>query len=261
MNKLFNAYISRLFNWTIYRIMLLLMLVGGIGGAVLVHKLQGAWNLPYMLAYLAFPHYVGIITGLFNYPLFTNGTIRNQLSVGHKRSHIYLAGWITSNIFAVTVYLVFAVSFLAALSFCTEPASTAQSISMQGMPEGVMASNAGEISLNAIVQSVLITTIQIIFFTTLTQLFCMILKGVKSFLAIYLGNQLIVLAGAGFGALEGKYDIPESLSLIFPTDICMKMGSSYAVHPDSVPAMFVMLAETLIVFIIGISYVRKTDFT
>ena len=81
MFKLLGAYFSRLSKWLIFRILLLLMLIGGIGGALLMRKIPGAWNMPYMMAYLMFPHYVGVIIGLFNYPLFTNGTIRNQLSV------------------------------------------------------------------------------------------------------------------------------------------------------------------------------------
>lgn len=261
MAKLFNAYFCRLSGWKIFRILLILLFAGGFAVAVIMRSVQSAWNLPYMVAYLVFPHYVGILTGLFNYPLFTNGTIRNQLSTGHKRSHIFLADWAVSNAFAVILYLVFAVSFLVTFSICSDSASAAQSTNlMEGMPENILSVSTGDISVKAIAASVLISEVQIIFFTTVTQLFCIIFKGVKSFLVIYLGNQAIMLSGIGYATLAGKYDLPEKLTILFPTDVCMSMGSSFAVDSDFLPALCVMLAETAVVFLAGIMYFRKTDF-
>lgn len=259
MFKLLVAYFSRLSKWTIFRILLILMLTGGIGGALLLHSMQGAWNMPYMLACIMFPHYVGIIIGLFNYPLFTNGTIRNQLAVGHRRSHIYLADWAVSNAFSVTLFLAFSVAFLITFSFCSDPVSVGESTTlMEGLPSSmeVTASAAG-VSRKAIVGGVLIAVVQIIFYTTVTQLFCIVLKGVKSFLAIYLGNQALMLLGIGY-AMMTDYGLPEKLVNMFPTIVCMRQ-SSFVVDPDFWPGMLAMIAETVLVFIIGMLYFRKTD--
>ena len=261
MAKLFNAYFCRLSKWTVFRILLALLFTGGIAAAIIMRSVESAWHLPYILAYLVFPHYVGILTGLFNYPLFTNGTIRNQLSTGHKRSHIFLADWAVSNAFAVALYLVFAASFFVTFALCSDSASATQNTNlMEGMPENILSVSAGDISAKAIASSVLISAVQIIFFTTVTQLFCIIFKGVKSFLAIYLGNQAIMFSGIGYATLAGKYDLPEKLTILFPTDVCMSMSSSFAVDSDLIPALCTMLAETAIVFLAGILYFRKTDF-
>lgn len=262
MFKLLGAYFSRLSKWTIFRVLFILMLIGGIGAALLLRTLpvQGAWNLPYMLAFLMFPHYVGIVIGLFNYPLFTNGTIRNQLSVGHRRSHIYLADWAASNAFAVALFLAFSVTFFVTFSFCTDPVKAGQGASMmEGFP-GMASAPASEtvVSGKAIVCGMLIAVMQIIFYTTVTQLFCVVLKGVKSFLAIYLGNQAIILIGIGYASLTTDHDLPEKLLNLFPTVVCMRQ-SSFAVDPDFWPGMLAMIAETVIVFVIGMLYFRKTD--
>ena len=263
MAKLFNAYFCRLSRWTVFRILLALLFAGGIAAAIIMRSVESAWNLPYILAYLVFPHYVGILTGLFNYPLFTNGTIRNQLSAGHKRSHIFLADWAVSNAFAVALYLVFAASFFVTFALCSGSgsASAAQNTNlMEGMPENILSVSAGDISAKAIASSVLISAVQIIFFTTVTQLFCIIFKGVKSFLAIYLGNQAIMFAGIVYATLAGEYNLPEKLTILFPTDVCMSMSSSFAVDSDFLPALCAMLAETAALFLAGILYFRKTDF-
>ena len=190
-----------------------------------------------MLAYIMFPHYVGIVTGLFNYPLFTNGTIRNQIGVGHYRSHIYLADWAASNLFAVALYLAFACSFFGTFAVCADTA---------------------DVSAKAIASAILVSVLQVVFFTTVTQLFCVILKGVKSFLAIYLGNQVIMLLGIGYAESADTYNLPEKLSVLFPTVVCMRQ-SSFAVDPELLTAVVVMLAETLLVFLFGMMYFRQTD--
>ena len=256
MFKLLDAYFSRLSKWMIFRIMLALMPVAGFGTALLAQSLPSAWNIPYLLAYLMFPHYVGVIIGLFNYPMFTNGTIRNQLSVGHRRSHIYLADWAASNAFAVALYLGFTVALFITMAICSDAvtAGTNSNI-MEGMTD---VSADAVVSGRAIVSGVLISTVQIIFFTTVTQLFCVMLKGVKSFLAIYLGNQFLVIASMGFVRLADKFNLPEKLINLFPSVVCMRQ-SSFSADPDFLPGLLAMIAETAIVYMIGNLYFRKTD--
>ena len=99
---------------------------------------------------------------------------------------------------------------------------------------------------------------QIIFFTTVTQLFCVMLKGVKSFLAIYLGNQMLVIGSIGIAALCGKYDLPDMLLNLLPSVVCMRQ-SSFAADPDFWPGLLAMIAETVIVYTLGSLYFRKTD--
>ena len=259
MFKLLGAYFSRLSKWMIFRILLILMFIGGIAAALLTRKLSGAWNLPYILAYLIFPHYVGVIIGLFNYPLFTNGTIRNQLAVGHRRSHVYLADWAASNLFAAAIFLCFVIPFFITLSCCGSTAAAGQSTELlEGLPTAMEVSADAVASAKAIAAGIAVSIVQIVFFTSVTQLFCVVLKGVKSFLAIYLGNQALVLAGVGYAALASKYQLPEKLFNLFPSVVCMRQ-SSFAVDPEFWQGMLLMLAETAIVFVIGILYFRKTD--
>ena len=259
MFKLLGAYFSRLSKWLIFRILLLLMLIGGIGVALLMRKITGAWNVPYMMAYLMFPHYVGVVIGLFNYPLFTNGTIRNQLSVGHRRSHIYLADWAASNVFSVALYLVFAVGFFITLALCGEAMTAGQNpVMIEGLPSAMEVNPEAAASFKAVLCGVTLSVGQIIFFTTVTQLFCVMLKGVKSFLAIYLGNQMLVIGSMGIAALSGKYDLPDMLLNLLPSVVCMRQ-SSFAVDPDFWPGLLAMIAETVIVYMLGSLYFRRTD--
>ncbi len=237
MSKLFCAYFSRLSKWMIFRFMLVLMLAGSIIGGAALKSLTGAWNTPYMLAYIAFPHYVGIVIGLFNYPLFTNGTIRNQLSVGHKRSHVYIADWAASNAFSLALYLVFSCAFLITFS--------------------QFADTTG-VSVKAALSGVAVSALQIVFYTTVSQLFCVVLKGVKSFLAIYLGNQLIMLLGIAASEMISEYDLPAEMINLFPTAVCMRQ-SCFAVDPDLTLGVTGLVVETVIVFLLGMLYFRKTD--
>ena len=237
MSKLFCAYFSRLSRWLIFRILLLVMLAAGITSGIVLKKMTGAWNLPYMLAYIAFPHYVGIVIGLFNYPLFTNGTIRNQLSVGHKRSHIYIADWAASNAFSLALYLVFSCSFLLTFSRFADTTG---------------------VSVKAAVSGVAVSALQIVFYTTVSQLFCVVLKGVKSFLAIYLGNQVIMILGISAAQMLPEYDVPAEIINLFPTAVCMRQ-SSFAVDPDLTLGATGLVVETVIVFLLGMLYFRKTD--
>lgn len=245
MLKLLRAYFSRLGKWTIFRILALLMLIGGVGTAILLREKPLVFQLPYIAAYLVFPHYVGIIIALFNYPLFTGGTIRNQISVGHKRSSVYFTDWAVSVAFSVSMYLLMTLSLLAvAVLF--------------GNTEGIIAKNVAE--------GVVLTTCHVALFATISQVFCVILKGVKSFLAIYLGNQFLILASIGVAALK---EFPEKLGYFLPTFVCMNI-KNYGV-PDSIvtngvvwnysflPAFGAMVLETALVFICGMLYFKKTD--
>ena len=266
MSKLINAYFSRLFTWTIYRILILLMVVAGIVAGIILRKEGMVWNAPYMVAYLLFPHYLGVVIGLFNYPLFTSGTIRNQLSVGHDRRSVFFADWAASNLFAVALYLIFAACMFAVPLIFGNTRDVAGSTAAMGQ---LMMEDAGEtvipagpvstdVSANAVAAGVALSCLHIILFSTITQLFCVILKGVKSFLAIFLGNQALILAGVGISVLVSRKEIPEKLLCLFPTAMCMRL-SSFAVDPLLLPSVIAAAAEASLVFIIGLVYFCRTD--
>lgn len=245
MLKLLRAYFSRLGKWTIFRILALLMLVGGAGAALILRGKPMVFQLPYVASYILFPHYVGIIIALFNYPLFTGGTIRNQLSVGHKRSSVYIADWAASVAFSVSLYLIMTLSL------------TAVSV-LFGNTDGIIAKNVAE--------GIVLTTCHVTLFATISQVFCVIFKGVKSFLAIYLGNQAFVLLGVFLPTID---NFPQKLGYFLPTFVCMNI-KNYGI-PDAIitngmvadysflPALGVMILETVLVFICGLLYFRKTD--
>ncbi|MBQ1371812.1 MAG: hypothetical protein IIY70_02660 [Oscillospiraceae bacterium] len=213
--------------------------------------------LPTLCSVMIFPHYIGIVIGLFNYPIFTNSTLRNQLAIGHRRSQIFLADWAASNVFAVSLYLLLSLSIYATAAVVSTPEIVAW---------------------DNVLFTLVLSTLQVILFTTVAQLFCVILKGVKSFLAIYLGNQLLALAGIGLMAVE---HIPQALLYFFPTAICMQTNcfrdptlvnplldeanglsiaaSTSAMHFDFLPAAAAVLLEIAIVYLIGLCYFRKTD--
>lgn len=248
MVKLFRGYFSRLGKWSIFRIMIVVMIVGSSAAAIGLRDNPMLFNAPYILAYLIFPHYVGVIIGLFNYPLFTNGAIRNQIIVGHKRTHIYIADWAASTAFSVMTYLI-AVLFLLTV--------------------GALAGDTSGIAPKAVASGIVLSTLHIILFATITQLFCVIFKGVKSFLVIYLGNQLLILAAVGASMVE---NIPKVLYYFLPTAVCMQldsydtaenlMAAELGVEVMSfsfLPAAAVMLLEIGLVFTAGLLYFRKTD--
>lgn len=241
MTKLFNAYFNRLSKWTIFRIMLLVTFICGIPAALVMYFTKvPEFDLPYAVSYLVFPQYIGILIGLFNYPLFTNGTIRNQISVGHKRSSIYFADWAASNAFSVSLYILFLVS-----SF------TVNAILSDNLKDSI--------SVSAVLSSALLCTVQIIFYSTLTQLFCITLKGVKSFLAIYIGNQVIDIIGLIISAMAFNNKVSEKILVFFPTSACMNFCSNEKISKYFLPSLLIMAAETLIIYICGSRYFRKTD--
>ena len=268
MSKLMSAYFSRLFTWTIFRVLIALMAAGGILAAVILRNEAMVWNAPYMIAYLMFPHYIGIIIGLFNYPLFTNGTIRNQLSVGHDRCAVFFADWAASNLFAVVLYLILAGCMLGIpmlLGNTKELAgSTASmgSIMMEDMVENVseVLPVASNVSGKAVAWGLVFSCLHIVLFSTITQLFCVLLKGVKSFLAIYLGNQALILLGVGASVLALRGNLPEKMLALFPTAACMRL-SSFEIDSLTLPGTAVAAVETAVVFFIGMLYFRKTDLT
>ena len=237
MTKLLNAYFSRLSKWTIFRILLPIMICGGVIGAIAARDMPVAWNAAFMVAYLIFPHYVGVIVGLFNYPLFTNGTIRNQISVGHKRQNIFFADWAASNAFASVLFLVFSAAFYTVLA---------------------IVGNSSNVSLKALLLGLAFSLLHVILFTTISQLFCVMFKGVKSFLAIYLGNQALIIAGVGVNTLAMKNDVPDGITALFPTAIGMRL-TGFEVESLLAPAMVTVLAEIAIVFILGLLYFYRTD--
>ena len=266
MSKLLNAYFSRLFSWTIFRILMALMLVGGIAAGVIMRNEAMVWNSPYFLAYMLFPHYIGVVAGLFNYPLFTNGTIRNQLSVGHDRRFVFFADWAATSAFAVILYLILAACMLGipfALGKTGDLAGSAASVGRlmmedagETVPETSVLSAA--VSGKAVAAGIVLSCLHILLFSTITQFFCMILKGVKSFLAIYLGNQLLILAGVGVSVLALRTVLPEKLLCLFPTAVCMRLDS-FTADSLSLPGGIIMAAEILLVFLIGMVYFCRTD--
>ena len=94
----------------------------------------------------------------------------------------------------------------------------------------------------------------------------MVFKGVLSFLAIYLGNQALVLLGVFLPTLK---ELPHKVGYFLPTFVCMNIENSGV--PDGIvtngvvstysflPALGAMVLETAIVFICGMIYFRKTD--
>lgn len=256
MSKLFNAYFNRLSNWKIFQILVLIMLAGGAAVGVIFHEKAILFDLPYMVGMLMFPHYVGIILGIFNYPLLTNGTIRNQLSIGHSRGNIYLADWAASCAFSAALFLALSLGIFGA---------------------GAIFGDTSEISAKNILSGLVLSVLQVIFFATLTQLLCVIFKGIKSLLAIYFVNQIVMFAGI---LLMTESDVPKKVFYLFPTVICMQQSSydipaanplaesangidisaaSAALTFDFLPAAAVMLIEIATVFAIGIAYFRRTD--
>lgn len=254
MLNLFNAYFSRLAKWKVFHILMFTMLAGGIAIAMVSRKHQFVFQLPFTAAGIIFPIYIGVVTGLFNYPVFTNGTIRNQLAVGHKRSHIFFADWAASNVFSIVLYLILAVS-----------------IDVVAAIDGTA---AGDVSWKNVISGLVISSLHIMLFTTITQLFCAMLKGVRSFLAIYLGNQLLVLAGAAIMTVE---KVPKAVLYFFPTVVTLNLDcfdTASALNPVTegiaasadaltfqfLPAAGAIILEIAVVFLIGTLYFRKTDF-
>ena len=240
MLRLFHAYFGRLFKWPVFLALMGLMLIGGVGAAFALKDEPTIHTVPYVIAILIFPHYVGIIIGLFNYPLFTNGTIRNQLSVGHSRSNIFIMQWAASCTLSVVLYLIVSLSVI-----------------------GVTA-----LTDASVVQGGAFAALLVVQFTTISQLFCVVFKGVKSFLAIYLGNQVIACAGI---MLMSFYELPEAVCYLLPTTLCMQINSlgvdtagNFFGEGSSVSFSFpiafaVLIAENAALFTAGLVYVRKTD--
>ncbi len=255
MFNLLDAYFVRLAKWRIFRALLILMLAGGILVGIILRDKMVVYQIPFFLGCFIFPIYVGIVIGLFNYPIFTNGTIRNQLAVGHKRKNIFFADWLTTNFFALVLFLLFAAGVLVTAKIFDAP---------------------GNVCWDKVFIGILLTSLQIVLFTTITQLFCVVLKGVKSFLAIYLVNQILIVASLGAMSFE---KIPKVLLYFCPSVVClnlnyyeiptnplMSMGNGIEISEslgrmtfEFLPAAGALILEITVVYIIAALYFRKTD--
>lgn len=175
MIKLLQSYFRRVLKWPVFWI---LMTVGIVAGLIVGYFAKNYAGLilstPFMLSGILFPHYVGLFIALYNYPQFTNGTIRNQIGVGHKRSHILFADWLSSNLISLGLFL----SFSGALYL-----------------SAAIVGGLDEVSAEAVLWAFGISCLQVMFYTTSAILFCVLLKGILSFLAVYFINQIVAAGG------------------------------------------------------------------
>ena len=257
MIKLINAYLNRLIKWRIYRILMALMLVLGVVLGLVFRELLIVYQLPFMASGLFFPVYIGVVIALFNYPFFTNGTIRNQITVGHKRSNVFFADWVASNVFGVSLNLILSLSIL-----CTA--------AIAGNPSVVNWENVGF--------GLIVSTLLTMLFATLSQLICVVLKGAMSFLVNYLANQILLMAAMGAMSIDG---LPKTLLYFFPSVVCMNINyfndpsvpnpilaasedmslaaSVSTMTFSPLPAVLAVIIEIAAVYTIGNLYFRKTD--
>lgn len=257
MLKLLNAYLNRLFKWHIFRILMAVMLALGVALGFIFRELLIVYQIPVIASSLIFPIYIGVIIALFNYPFFTNGTIRNQITVGHKRSSIFFADWVASNVFAVILYLILTLGVLGTAA---------------------ITGDSSLVNWENIVFGIIVSSLLVMLFATISQLICVMLKGAMSFLVNYLGNQIILVAAMGAMAIEG---IPKALLYFIPSVICMNLNyfndasvpnpmfdasegmsvasSISAMTFDILPAVGAVILEIAVVYLIGNLYFKKTD--
>ena len=101
MRKLLRANFSRLFRDKLFYILCAVMLAAG-AGIVVIHYFDNLANgenwtpdsTCFTYAYLV-PIMLSLLTALFVGSEYSDGTIRNKLAVGHRRSAVYLSNLIT----------------------------------------------------------------------------------------------------------------------------------------------------------------------
>ncbi len=257
MLKLLNAYFNRLFKWRIFQILMAVMLVVGVVLGLVFKDHLFVYQIPFIVSSLLFPIYIGVIIALFNYPFFTNGTIRNHITVGHERSSVFFADWAASSVFALVLYLILAGSTLGAAA---------------------IAGDASNVNWENIAYGLIISSLLVILFATISQLICVMLKGAMSFLATYLSSQLLLVACVGVMSSDS---IPKTLIYFFPSVVCMYfnyfkdvsapnplidasegMSISETVASmtfEPLPAVLALIIEIAAVYTIGNLYFRKTD--
>ncbi len=257
MLKLVNAYFNRLFKWRIFQILMAVMLVMGVVLGLVFRELLIVYQIPVIASSLIFPIYIGVVIALFNYPFFTNGTIRNQITVGHKRSSVFFADWAASSVFALVLYLILSLSIL-----CT----------------AAIAGNSNMVCWENIVLGLVISSLLVMLFATISQFICVMLKGAMSFLANYLSSQILIVIAMGVMSFDGT---PKALLYFFPSVVCMNINyfsDASVPNPilaasegmsisetiasmtfDPLPAIGAVILEIAVIYLIGMLYFRKTD--
>ncbi|MBO4390746.1 MAG: hypothetical protein J5825_07810 [Lachnospiraceae bacterium] len=235
MIKLFQSYIFRVAKWPVFWILMAVGMAGGLIAGIFTPKYAGLLlSLPFMLSGILFPHYVGLFIALFNYPQFTGGTIRNQIGVGHKRSSILFTDWFSSNLISLGLYL----SFTGALYL-----------------SAAIVGGLTDVSGKAVFWAVLISSLQIIFYTTSALLYCVVLKGILSFLAVYFINQIIACAGFLISLKKASWGFWTQL---LPSASVMDMNVYEPVEKGWIIAL-VSLALVVVVYMISQIYFKKAD--
>lgn len=211
MNKLLRANFARLKIDKAFWICMVFMFAAGIFG-VIQKRINDPGETPDQLLFI-FPVLIGIVTAAFSSLFigteYSDGTIRNKLIVGQKRSAVYLSNFITCSAAGIFMCLCY-IAAVAALGF-----------PLLGLPK----IEAGTIILPFFVSFMMVTACAALF-----TLLCMLnqSKAASAVICILMMVALLVFASM----INSKLDAPQFYDSYQFTDSMGNSSTERVANPD-----------------------------
>lgn len=211
MNKLLRANFARLKKDKVFWICMAFMFAAGIF-SVIQTRIKDPGETPDQLLFI-FPVLIGIITAAFSSLFvgteYSDGTIRNKLTVGQKRSAVYLSNFITCSAAGIFMCL----SYIAAVTVLGLPL-----LGLPKMEEGT------------IILLCLVSFMMVIACAALFTLLCMLneSKAVSAVVCILMMVALLVFASV----INSMLDAPQFYDSYQLTDSMGNISSQLVANPD-----------------------------
>ncbi|MEA4964627.1 MAG: ABC transporter permease subunit [Oscillospiraceae bacterium] len=216
MNKLLTANFARLKKDKVFWLGMAFLFAAGIFGVMM--KLTNDPTATADQLALIFPVLIGIVSAafcsLYLGTEYSDGTIRNKLIVGHTRSAVYLANFITCSAAGIAMCL----SYLAAV-----------------VAVGLPTLGLSDMSMGAMAVLILVAFVMVIACTALFTLLCMLNqnKATAAVICILLLVALLVLATT----INARLDAPQYYDSYVFTDSQGSATSGQEINPQYLTGM------------------------
>lgn len=211
MNKLMRANFARLMKDKVFWICIAFMFIAGIFGVVQKY-VKDPGETPDQLLFI-FPVLIGIVTAAFSSLFigteYSDGTIRNKLIVGHKRSSVYLSNFLTCSAAGIIMCL----SYIAAVAALGFP--------LLGLPK---------VTPGSAMILLFISFMMVISFCALFTLLCMLnqSKATSAVICIIMIVAMLVVASL----INSKLDAPQFYDSYSISDSVSDSSTEKVVNPD-----------------------------
>lgn len=236
MGRLLVSNCNRAFRWRIFWIGTISMMLIGIF-EIFMSKLNNEplGSLPFDMMML-FPVIISGMGGMTICYEFTEHTIRNKLIIGHSRTNVYIANYITVSIISVIMYA----AYMAV---------------MFGM--GITMLDTPGLSVTAFAVNALIGIIFIMTSVSLIVFVCMVMQGFSAILmAIIINFVLMIFTMFSQSFPDSTYS--KIADIIIPTSAVGKLNV-YEITDNIEPSVAGMIVFCALVTFLGVKLFNKSD--